>query len=141
MQYLGSEVCQPADLGQPADCMTAGYTYLDKNTLRATIAPVGYKTRNSRLQNFARKQLAPGVCAVHVMLIIPPIYCWLYIQHNQCSCRCLLERRALWSQITRKIHFADTGRRFDHGINRNDTRAKKKCKPTHQTNICNEKEK
>ena len=44
---------------------------------------------------------ASSVCVLHIQLTFAPIY----IQHNQCPGRCLLERRALlplWSRTTRQ---------------------------------------
>ena len=87
-------------------------------------------------------------CVLHIFkLVFPPIY----IQHSQCPCRCLLERRALlllWSQPTR--YHRDT--RYTWQIQQGDKamqgqpqwtrgqKKKKKGKPAHQT-VCIKKDK
>ena len=67
------------------------------------------------------------VCVLSTKLVFPPVY----IQHNQCPCRCLLEKRALlllWSQTTRQKYTSQTQqgalRPFD--TNRNEHEGKKK---------------
>ena len=56
-------------------------------------------------ENYARRGVYMSV--LHMKLISPP----MYIQHNPCPCRCLLERRALRPQtIETEIHIENTAR-------------------------------
>ena len=54
--------------------------------------------------DFPPCRLQPTACVLHITLVFPPIY----TQHKQCWCRCLLERRALWSQTTRQRYTLQT---------------------------------